>query len=914
MTGAKFFARDLHPQDLPAVRRVLGFEPEEASASPWPPGLLHVLVIRARHCDRRFLGVELDLDAWPEYLRPIAIKTAVDVKAAGFAGLEAYGGRWLVAVPDFAGFYGEPLALCYFDQLTRLREAQKQLRGDFHFKVVSYGPPEGSFLENDPRKRLNPLLGAGGRQPRSDDYDVSNYIKLSEPGHTFSHAEKGRHDPEKLKDPKATANLAAAAARDRLRALVNEKDWEVFDRTFSVPTTDPVFLEPESGLGWWDAPRSTLHLAIGTQSPRKDVEHIEKCASDIKVVLTCCYPGGAFGGRDDSPFPILLGLAARLSALPVRMAYDRNEQFLTGIKACGAVTQTRVFVDRATGMLQGLEINGVYDGGGQRTLAMAAVGLGALQSNGIYDLPHAAIRIAGMRTAGAPAGSFRGFGIPQVTFGIESIVDEIAVTAIRDKKLVQGSVPTDVIDYRLRNSLVSRAEDAAAKPSDVSGHVIPHHFVNRRMLEAAAKHALWAEREKVRVRYTNPDLKYGVGFACCMESFGTSDDAVLIEVAIDAAGRISVFSCAVDMGQGAATALAIGTRKWFGADASRVRMAESDRFAKLNLIVPGKDTQLPNDPASQARVTRKLVNAMSASMLAFHHLHALDEACAVIVEHGILPAAETLWKLPPTTLTWDSVTWTEAGLVDQARARTPLGLAELMSVAHRDKLVTGAMVHTYFKVTFARATFPIDTPRFSPDPRWRWIDALRIARGTEEEWVQRSSVEFPTHKNTRSLYASSGQIIAVEVSCRTGQVTVVGAVTILDAGDVHHPDLLMGQVEGGFAMGVSHALLEELPPAPAGVDGTWNLHKYPIVAIKHLRRLPGGRPDVVLLPLERDTSILVGKDVPMVRKKGIAEAVVTPVPAAIHNAIADATGGIRLNQLPMRSETLLAALRDRATS
>lgn len=936
MTGAKFFARDLYPKDIPTVRRLLGYDAEEASASPWPEEhLRHVLVIRARYCDRKFLGVQLDLARWEEYLRPTIIKTAADVEKIGFVNLDDPEDRWLVPAGHYATFYGEAVALCYFDNLTRLREAQKRLRDvAFHREIVFYeDPPRGNFFENDPRKRLNPLLGVVRRKLRDKDYGVSNYIKLSEPEKPFSQALKYRHDPEKLLEPAKLleleklkdqtkfqtykTNAESAAARARLRILASEKNWEVYDRTFSVPVTDPVFLEPESGLGWWDSARSTLRLAIATQSPQKDVENIKKYAAEadkMEIELTCCYPGGAFGGRDDSSFPILLGLAARLSAMPVRMAYDRYEQFLTGTKACGAVTQTKLFVDRDTGMLQGLELNGVYDGGGQSTLAMAAVGLGALQSNGIYNLPHAAVRIAGMKTAGAPAGSFRGFGIPQVTFGIESIVDEIAAERIREKKPVNGSVPKDVIDYRLRNSLVSCAEDASAQPSDVSGFVIPHHFANRKMLEAAASHKLWTDREQVRAKYTNADIKYGVGFACCMESFGTSSDAVLIEVAIDSEGQISVFSCAVDMGQGAATALSIGTKKWFGADARRVRMGESVRFKKLDFFQPTKEVPKPVGPIDEAKYTPKVANAMSASMFAFHHLHALDEACAVIADHGILPAAEILWKRPAGTLTWKDVEWEAADLVDTAKTEDPLSLAELMKTAHSRNLVTGAMVHTYFKVTFARATFPIDLPRFSPGPKWRWIDALLVTRGAEQELILRSGVEHPKDKHTRSLYASSGQVIAVEVSCRTGQVTVVGAVAILDAGDVHHHELLMGQVEGGFAMGVSHALLEEIPPAPAGSDGTWNLHKYPIASIKHLRRIPGGRPEVILLPLEKDTSILVGKEVPMVRKKGIAEAVVTPVPAAIHNAIADATGGIRLNQLPMRPEALLTALRDRATS
>jgi CO/xanthine dehydrogenase Mo-binding subunit len=137
--------------------------------------------------------------------------------------------------------------------------------------------------------------------------------------------------------------------------------------------------------------------------------------------------------------------------------------------------------------------------------------------------------------------------------------------------------------------------------------------------------------------------------------------------------------------------------------------------------------------------------------------------------------------------------------------------------------------------------------------------------------------------------------VAVEVDQTTGHVDVLALELFLDAGRVIQPDLLSGQFEGGVAMGIGYALLEELPLETGGAgDGTWNLNRYHValagdMPLQHLKLniLPATSPDA--------------------KGKGIAETVMCPIAPAIANAITHATGK-RFRDLPITPEKIRQSL------
>ena len=91
----------------------------------------------------------------------------------------------------------------------------------------------------------------------------------------------------------------------------------------------------------------------------------------------------------------------------------------------------------------------------------------------------------------------------------------------------------------------------------------------------------------------------------------------------------------------------------------------------------------------------------------------------------------------------------------------------------------------------------------------------------------RSQVKFPPTDNNRigTTYTSQcGTLVRVEIERATGALRIAKAYSVLECGEALVPQVVIGQSQGGFAMGVGYALLELLPPFEGGPgNGQWNL-------------------------------------------------------------------------------------------
>jgi CO/xanthine dehydrogenase Mo-binding subunit len=140
-----------------------------------------------------------------------------------------------------------------------------------------------------------------------------------------------------------------------------------------------------------------------------------------------------------------------------------------------------------------------------------------------------------------------------------------------------------------------------------------------------------------------------------------------------------------------------------------------------------------------------------------------------------------------------------------------------------------------------------------------------------------------------------GAVIRVEIERATGALRIATAYTVLECGQALVPQVVLGQLQGGFAMGVGFALLESLPPYEGGPgDGTWNLGRY---VVARGSDLPLNDTEFEVLPPVDPTE----------PPKGIAEVVMMPVAPAILNAIHDATGH-RFRSLPVTQAMIKGVL------
>jgi CO/xanthine dehydrogenase Mo-binding subunit len=116
----------------------------------------------------------------------------------------------------------------------------------------------------------------------------------------------------------------------------------------------------------------------------------------------------------------------------------------------------------------------------------------------------------------------------------------------------------------------------------------------------------------------------------------------------------------------------------------------------------------------------------------------------------------------------------------------------------------------------------------------------------------------------------------------------------LDCGPISNPDGLRNQIEGGILQGMSRALVEEV---------TWNNRRVTSVDWETYNSL--------YLDYEMPTVETVFVTPPDVPATGAGETAITVIPAAIGNAIFDATG-VRLREVPFTPQRVKAALAEGA--
>ena len=142
----------------------------------------------------------------------------------------------------------------------------------------------------------------------------------------------------------------------------------------------------------------------------------------------------------------------------------------------------------------------------------------------------------------------------------------------------------------------------------------------------------------------------------------------------------------------------------------------------------------------------------------------------------------------------------------------------------------------------------------------------------------------------------AGHIVDVEVDPDTGKVDILRYTTFLDAGKAIYPSYVEGQMQGGSVQGIGWALNEEYYYDEKGRMLNSSLLDY---------RLPTSLD----LPMIDTEIIEVPNPGHPFGVRGVGEVPIVPPPAAIANAIFQATG-IRMKTLPMNPARMLESILD----
>jgi CO/xanthine dehydrogenase Mo-binding subunit len=879
VTGEKAFSRDYRARDL----------------AGWPPEQSHAFLIHATKADRRFEGI--DLTVLGDDLKPDRVVMHDDLAADGIAVVnpDFYGDVFLVPRGQTPRLLGQPVALLIYRDFARYDAAKRRIR--FDDSVVRYG--QQTPYNHPPHYGAARYVRIDGGSPEAEDR-----FSPFKDGVIF-----GKFSGDDVVWPAAGDGDAAARGMQAAMAIEREiaaagDDALVLERRYFSQSIDASAMEADNGNVWYDPANKVLHLMMATQSPFEVADVAAQLVSKSKfplekIDLKIGYTVG-YGTKDHHVFPYFCVLAGLYGdGRPVRLANDRFEQFQMALKRHAFWMDNTLVVDRSTGKFRAMTGRFKLDGGGRKNFSFDVANVGATAAQSIYYLPKSDFSAAALASRAVEAGSTRGYGTLQTMSATEMMVDEAAEV-----------LGIDPIDLRLRNVFRSGMKNT-------QGAIPAGALRNEDILIKARAHPLWTGRtmKKQAFETANPGKRYGVGFGQVQKDYGDGAEAAFASIGLDARGRVSFRHIAHEMGPGATTSQAIIVGNILG------RVPDQTEYGVV--VWPQMPLETTDEPYTMSqqeedrrktnpRWTPRIGSPISASNSVYFFGHATRMAASALVDFAVWPAAKSLWSagigggaLAPYALQRDDLQLSGGKI--NAGGMPALTLEAVAAEAHRLGLITAVTVHTFNRWQWAEAEFDVPGSGRVRLP----IDALAVRYGdgapaerkaqmTSGGWhfIDRAAVNYPAAQRNNAgvtYYAPVAALAEISVDTATGDVALLSHHAIMDCGQQVVPELVSGQLQGGVAMGIGHALKEYLPLYEDGPgDGTWNWNRYV---------LPRAKDVAVWQQTAEILPPLSATDPP----KGIAEVVMIAIVPAIANAVAHAIGK-RFYELPITPEKVLEAL------
>ncbi|MYQ36947.1 CO or xanthine dehydrogenase, Mo-binding subunit [Streptomyces sp. LamerLS-316] len=200
----------------------------------------------------------------------------------------------------------------------------------------------------------------------------------------------------------------------------------VYEETFRTQRVQHASLETHGAVAWID---DDGRLTVRTSSQTPFLTRRALCAlydlPQDKVRVVAGRVGGGFGGKQEMLVEDIVALAVLRLRRPVKLEYTRAEQFF------GATTRHPFTIGvkvgaRVDGTLTALGLRVVSNTGAYGNHGPAVMFHSIGESTAVYRAPHKKVDAYSVYTHTVPAGAFRGYGLGQVMFAVESALDELA--------------------------------------------------------------------------------------------------------------------------------------------------------------------------------------------------------------------------------------------------------------------------------------------------------------------------------------------------------------------------------------------------------------------------------------------------------------------------------------------------------
>ena len=447
------------------------------------PGLTYASAVRSKYPRARVLSIDTSkAEALPGV---VGILRAEDVPVNQVGHLIQ---DWdvMIAQGDITRCVGDAIVLVVAEDEATLEKAKKLVKIDY-----------------EPLKPVRNIVEARAADaPRLHDsfFAFGNTVELKDNVCQSRHVTRG----------------------DAAKALA-ESAFTVTQR-FTTPFTEHAFLEPECAVAFpYKNGVKVQSTDQGAYDTRKECAHMFGWDNEPeRVVVETMLVGGGFGGKEDVSIQHLAALAAYKFQRPVKCKLTRAESLAFHPKR-HAMDGTFTLGCDAEGNFTGLDCEINFDTGAYASLCGPVLERACTHAVGPYKYQNTDIRGFGYYTNNPPAGAYRGFGVCQSEFALESLID-----------LLAEKVGLDPWEIRYRNAI---------EP----GEVLPNGQIAD--CSTALKETLLEVKDAY---YAHPGH---AGIACAMKNAGVGvglPDKGRCKLAVRN-GVVELYSAASDIGQGCAT-------------------------------------------------------------------------------------------------------------------------------------------------------------------------------------------------------------------------------------------------------------------------------------------------------------------------------------------------------------------------
>jgi selenium-dependent xanthine dehydrogenase len=428
----------------------------------------------------------------------------------------------------------------------------------------------------------------------------------------------------------------------------------VLEHTFHTPMHDHAFIETECSIARINE-QGRMQIYVGSQIPYSDRNQVARALGwpEERVHIIGQLIGGGFGGKEDIAGQIHAALLAQVTQRPVKLLYDRHESLLAHPKRHATQIQVKIGATR-DGRLCAVETELYGDTGAYASLGEKVMTRATTHSSGPYETEHVQADCYAMYTNNPPAGAFRGFGVLQSAFAVESMMDMLA-----------AELDMDPVEIRRINALrVGSITNTGQELRESVGLLECIEKVDTEMRRLAGE-------QPFTVREVNgaPHLKRSWGFAVGYKNTGLgggAPDKAGAHVELYTDGSIEVRTSSAELGQGLPTVLQLIAAEVLDQSPERVRVLLSDTdltpdggptTASRQTYVTGNAVRhaamalrqaLASELAERYDVAPEYIRFVEGLAQVNGHTIPLGEVAQIIVANGRKPLAEYTYWAPAT--------------------------------------------------------------------------------------------------------------------------------------------------------------------------------------------------------------------------------------------------------------------------